>query len=167
MNRIIPLVGFWLGGLPAWSQTIPLPALISTRTDFPHIFADKEYWEWGGKAGVSPQGFEAGISRCNWRSLPLGMVTVSVLNEFPRGVTWVNPKVSTDIAWFFFAARLSVVDYSNWRRHDMRVRPEYGFSFLGFANVLYHHDLFLSVNQFDIAPEGWSVSFNFPTNPKK
>jgi hypothetical protein len=94
------------------------------------------------------------------------MATVSLLNEFPRGVTWVNPKISAEVGWLFLAARLSAVDYTNWKSHDVRVRPEYGFSFLGFANIMYHNGLILSAHRFDIAPQGWSVTFNFPSNPK-
>lgn len=167
MTRIVLWAGLGLIGFPAWGQVVPTaPAAgVNSFSQRPRRVFDKTYWEWGGKARVSPQGYEVGVSRCTWRAFP-GMVTLSLLNEFPRGVTWVNPKLSTEIAVAFVAVRLSAVDYTNWRGHDVRLRPEYGFSVLGFANVLYHRDLMLSAHRFDIAPQGWSVTFNFPSNPK-
>jgi hypothetical protein len=101
------------------------------------------------------------LARC-----PFWDGTVSLLNEFPRGVTWVNPKISAEIGVLFLAARLSVVDYTNWKQHDVRIRPEYGFSFLGFANVMYHRDITLSADRFNIESQGWSLTLNFPSNPK-
>ena len=127
---------------------------------------EKEYWEWGIKAGGGEQGYELGISRCNWRGFPLGMITLSALNEFPRGVTWVNPKLSAEVGWLFFAARISGLDYTNFNKHDIRFRPEYGFSLVGFINVMYHNDLFLSSQRFGIDRKGWNLTINFPFNPK-
>lgn len=140
--------------------------IIGKRESYNRNITNKESWDWGIKAGGG-YGYELGVIRSNiWTSIPLGATIISLTNEFPYRTTWVNPKLSIEASFILFTGRLSIIDYTNFQKHDVRFRPELGFSLGGIITATYYRDAFFTSERFLIKKSGWWFSTNIGIPPK-
>lgn len=121
-------------------------------------------WHWGINIDQYTGGtVSLGLMRCNWQAGGWCLITMTLSNEFVPNQRLFNPKVSAGISLLLYAARLDVIDYTNLKTQEIRIRPEVGFSFFGIINVLYGQDIKINNEGFNgIIPFGWTLTLNIP-----
>lgn len=128
-----------------------------------------EDWGWGIKCGGGFNGtWELGLIRCTIDGPPFGMLSFGASNEFIYDGRLFNPKIHAEISYLFAGARLSLIDYNNFTRHEFRLRPEIGFSAGGMITVFFGHDFKLNSQDYYSVPiDRWYFSLNFPIHNRR
>ena len=122
--------------------------------------------DWGIKSGGGMNGtWEVGIIRCCAEDLdlPIAMFSYGVSNEFVYDGRLFNPKIHVQYTFLLAGARISLIDYNNSSSHELRLRPEIGFSYCGIIDVFFGHDFKLNEQDYNSVPlNRWYLSLNFP-----
>jgi hypothetical protein len=93
----------------------------------------------------------------------LGMMGIKLASEFNfnRDKFFIAPKISAEIHVVLVGLRLSVIDYTNYVYHDVKITPEIGLSGLGYVSLLYGYNFSLNNSRLDyVAKHRLSLTFN-------
>jgi hypothetical protein len=136
----------------------------STKKRQPSLIAGiaGEDWGWRLKCGGGfNESWEVGIIRCTVDGPPFGMLSYGLSNEFVYDGRLFNPKIHAEVSYLFAGARISLIDYNNFIKHELRLRPEIGFSAGGMMTLFFGHDFKLRNQDYNTVPiNRWHFSLH-------
>ncbi len=77
----------------------------------------------------------------------------------------LGPKISCESNFLMYAARINLTSYTNFKKVDLRLTPEFGLSWLGFATIYYGYNFRLNSNEFKLV-SNHQISLLFNVIPK-
>lgn len=111
-----------------------------------------------GEVGVI-YGFSARGGSCN----PGGLGGIKIATEFNFNNKdfFIGPKICAELDVLIFGARLSLIDYTDFTYHDLKLTPEIGLSLSGMVNLFYGHNYSLTDKRLqNISTNRLSLTFN-------
>jgi hypothetical protein len=74
----------------------------------------------------------------------------------------IGPKIRAELDFALFGTRLSIVDYTDFTYHDIKLLPELGLSLIGSANLFYGYNFSLTNRRIpNIGTHRLSLTVNF------
>jgi hypothetical protein len=93
----------------------------------------------------------------------LGMMGIKLASEFNfnRDNFFIAPKISAEIHVFLVGLRFSVIDYTNYTYHDVKITPEIGVTGLGYVSLFYGYNFSMNNSRLDyVDKHRLSLTFN-------
>jgi hypothetical protein len=93
----------------------------------------------------------------------VGMKGIKLASEFNfnRDKFFIAPKISAEIHIVFVGLRFSVIDYTNYTYHDVKITPEIGVTGLGYVSLFYGYNFSMNNSRLDyVAKHRLSLTFN-------
>jgi hypothetical protein len=82
---------------------------------------------------------------------------MSINNKFIFG-----PKLSFEVQAFYLGGRVSLTDYTDFSKHDIRFTPEFGVTVKGLVSLFYGYSMCINNNRFEeIGHHRISLIINF------
>lgn len=134
------------------------------ESDLAAFTSHSQSWFWGFKGALlSGPTAEIGVIRSNMTSIPFGSIHVFASNEFRMGHSLLNPKMGIELGWWLIGGRVNLIDYIEKNDHDIRFRPEAGFSLFGILSFYYGFNINLNSFQVSNLPRNiFSMTINMP-----
>jgi hypothetical protein len=76
---------------------------------------------------------------------------------------FIAPKVGAEFNFFFISAKMSLINYTDFKHYEPKITPEIGLSIVGFLNFTYGYNIPLSQRRMENVPTyRFSVILNIP-----